>query len=75
MTNRKTLITTFGFLGLFLLSWFIPSSKIKVFSILADAQALQEVSPKIFFPKKSLGKNKLVNAQTKFRAKYCSFSC
>lgn len=48
MTNRKTLITTFGFLSLFLLSWFIPSSKIQVFSILADAQALQEVSQRYF---------------------------
>ena len=72
MTNRKTLITTFGFLGLFLLSWFIPSSKIKVFSILADAQALQEVSPKIFFPKKSLGKEKLVSAHIKFGFKLFS---
>ncbi|BBA79172.1 proteinase inhibitor I4 serpin [cyanobacterium endosymbiont of Rhopalodia gibberula] len=72
MTNRKTLITTFGFLGLCLLIWFIPSSKIQVFSILADAQALQEVSPKIFFPNKSLGKDKLVNAQMKFGFKLFS---
>jgi serpin B len=72
MTNRKTLITTFGFLGLFFLSWFIPSSKIQVLSILADAQALQEVSPKIFFLNKSLDKEKLVNAQIKFSFKLFS---
>ena len=72
MTNRKTLIATFGFLGLFLLSWFIPSSKIQVLSILIDAQALQEVSPKIFFPKKSLDKEKLVTAQMKFGFKLFS---
>ncbi|BAP17477.1 serpin family protein [cyanobacterium endosymbiont of Epithemia turgida] len=72
MTNRKTLITTFGFLGLFFLSWFIPSSKIQVLSILADAQALQEVSPKIFFLNKSLDKEKLVNAQIKFGFKLFS---
>ena len=72
MTNRKTLIASFGFLGLFLLSWFIPSSKIQILSILLDAQALQEVSPKIFFPKKSLGKEKLVTAQMKFGFKLFS---
>ena len=72
MMNRKTLIATFGFLSLFVLSWFIPSSKIQVLSILADAQALQEVSPKIFFPKKSLSKEKLVNAQMKFGFKLFS---
>lgn len=69
MKNRKTFSTTFGFLGLFFLSWFIPSFKIQVLSILADAQALQEVSQKIFFLNKSLDKEKLVNAQIKFAFK------
>lgn len=73
MTNRKkTSMVTFGFLGLFLLSWFIPSSKTQVLNILADAQAVQEVSPKLFFPKKSLDKEQLVNTQTQFGFKLFS---
>ncbi len=70
--NRKTSIATFGFLGLFVLSWLIPSSKTQVLSILADAQAIQEVSPKLFFPKKSWDKQKLVNAQMQFGFKLFS---
>lgn len=66
MTNRKTSMITLGLFGLFFLSWLFPSSKTNFLSILSDAQALQEVSPTGFFPKQSLDKKELVDAQTKF---------
>ena len=72
MTNRKTSLVTLGLLGLFFLSWFVPSSKTNFLSILSDAQAVQEVSPTGFFPKKSLDKRQLVNAQTQFGFKLFS---
>ncbi|WP_323300623.1 serpin family protein [Crocosphaera sp. UHCC 0190] len=58
---------TLGFLLLFFLSGWISFSKtdfLDFLSILADAQGLQEVSPRMIFLKSSLDEKRLVSAHT-----------
>ncbi|GBF81389.1 serpin family protein [Aphanothece sacrum] len=72
MRNQQAITATMGFLCLFSLTLFFPLSKTRVLSILPDAQAVQEVSPTVLFPKKSLNQGQLVNTQTEFGFKLFS---
>ncbi|MEA5532911.1 serpin family protein [Crocosphaera sp. XPORK-15E] len=66
MRTQRTIRATFGLMFLFFLSGLISFSKTDFLSILADAQALQEVSPIMGFPQPSLDEKRLVKAHAQF---------
>lgn len=57
---------TIGFLSICVLSGLIAVSKTYFSTILDDVQGLQEVSPRMIFPKRTLDKKQLVDRQVQF---------
>ncbi|MEM8778308.1 MAG: serpin family protein, partial [Cyanobacteria bacterium P01_G01_bin.49] len=72
MRTKRTTKALVGFIFLFFLSGLVSFSKTRFLSILADAQELQEVSPRMILPKQSWDERLLVKAQTQFGFKLFS---
>ena len=66
MRTLKKTKATLGLLSLCFLSGLIAFSKTYFSSILEDVQGLQEVSPKMIFPQRTLPERQLIDAQVQF---------
>lgn len=72
MRNQRITRAVLGLMFLFCLSGLVSFSKTRFLSILADAQGLQEVSPRMILPRQSWDETRLVKAQTQFGLKLFS---
>ena len=66
MRTLKKTKATLGLLSLCFLSGLIAFSKTYFSSILEDVQGLQEVSPRMIFPQRTLPERELIDAQVQF---------
>lgn len=72
MRTQRTTRSLLGLIFLFFMSGLVSFSKTRFLSILADAQGLQEVSPRMILPQQSWDEKSLVKTQTQFGLKLFS---